>query len=264
VRKGITALLLGDIVGQPGSRALFVGLKSLIKKHQADFVMVNGENAADGFGILPATVDRLLADGIHVVTSGNHIWQREEILPVLDRNPRLLRPANYPPGNPGKGSTVVEVKGAKIGVLNLQGREQMANIDCPFRSGKDLVGKLRKETKVIFVDFHAEIPMEKEAMAFHLDGLVTAVVGTHTHVPTADERILPGGTAFKSDLGMIGPMPSVIGSEKGRSIQRSMSQMPLKMQVADEPAVINGVLIEADPETGKALSIESVREVSSV
>lgn len=264
MRNGLTALLLGDIVGQPGSRALFVGLKALIKKHHADFVLVNGENAADGFGILPSTVDRLLADGIDVVTSGNHIWQRDEILPVLDRNPRLIRPANYPPGNPGKGSAVVDVRGTKVAVLNLQGREQMANIDCPFRVGRDLVAKLRNETKLIFVDFHAEAPMEKEAMAFHLDGLVTAVVGTHTHVPTADERILPGGTAYKSDLGMIGPMPSVIGSEKGRSIQRSLSQMPLKMQVADEPAIINGVVIVADPETGKALSIDPVREVSSV
>ena len=260
----LNALILGDIFGQPGCRALFIGLKPLIRKYDADVVIVNGENAADGFGITPEITDQLFSGGVHVITTGNHIWQKREILPVLNSNDRILRPANYPHCKFGKGSTIVEIKGRKVGVVNLQGRLHMSDIDCPFTMGRDIVRKMRETTKVVIVDFHAEAPEEKEALAFHLDGLASVVVGTHTHIQTADERMLPGGTAYITDIGMIGPHSSVIGVDPDNAIRRSMTQMPLKMPVADNPAAINGVFVEIDAETGKALSISRVREQSRV
>lgn len=260
----ITVLLLGDVFGQPGCRALFVGLKSLAKECRADLVVVNGENAADGFGITPEIADRLFASGADVLTSGNHIWQKREILPFLDSQERVLRPGNYPPGVPGHGSCIVEVKGVKVGVLNLQGRLRMGDLDCPFRVGADMVRKLREKAKVIVVDFHAEAPEEKEALAFYLDGQVSSVTGTHTHVQTADERIYPKGTAYISDIGMTGPVDSVIGCDMEISLRRSATQMPLKMEVSDTPAAIQGVKIEIDAASGKALSIERVVKHSLV
>ncbi|WP_020614325.1 TIGR00282 family metallophosphoesterase [Sediminispirochaeta bajacaliforniensis] len=260
----ITVLLLGDVFGQPGCRALFVGLKSLAKECRADLVVVNGENAADGFGITPEIADRLFASGADVLTSGNHIWQKREILPFLDSQERMLRPGNYPPGVPGHGSCIVEVKGVKVGVLNLQGRLRMGDLDCPFRVGADMVRKLREKAKVIVVDFHAEAPEEKEALAFYLDGQVSSVTGTHTHVQTADERIYPKGTAYISDIGMTGPVDSVIGCDMEISLRRSATQMPLKMEVSDTPAAIQGVKIEIDVASGKALSIERVVKHSLV
>lgn len=188
----MSALVLGDIVGQPGCRALFIGLKPLVKRYNADLVVVNGENAADGLGITPQIVSQLLSDGVDVITTGNHIWQKREIYPVLDENPRILRPANYPHCKVGRGHTVIEVKGTNVAVVNLQGRVRMSDIDCPFTVGKDLIRKLRDTNKIVIVDFHAEEPEEKEALAYWLNGMVTAVVGTHTHVQTADERILSG------------------------------------------------------------------------
>lgn len=258
----MSALVLGDIVGQPGCRALFIGLKPLVKRYNADLVIVNGENAADGLGITPQIADQLLSDGVHVITSGNHVWQKREILPVLDRNERILRPANYPHCKVGRGFTVVEIKGTNVAVVNLQGRVRMSDIDCPFTVGKDIVRKLRDTNKIIIVDFHAEVPEEKEALAYWLDGMVTAVVGTHTHVQTADERLLPAGTAYITDLGMIGPQMSVIGVEPDVAIRRSQTQMPLKMPIADSPAEIHGVALKIDSETGKAISIERISEQS--
>lgn len=258
----LSALVLGDIVGQPGCRALFIGLKPLVKRYAADLVVVNGENAADGLGITPQITDQLIGDGVHVITSGNHVWQKREIYPVLNGNERLIRPANYPHCKVGRGHTIVDIKGTNVAVVNLQGRVRMSDIDCPFTVGKELIRKLKDANKVIIVDFHAEASEEKEALAYWLDGMATAVVGTHTHVQTADERILSGGTAYITDLGMIGPQMSVIGVEAETAVRRSMTQMPLKMPIADGPAVINGVHLKIDPVTGKALTIERISEQS--
>ena len=254
----IRALLLGDIIGQPGCRALFVRLSGIVKQTRARVVVVNGENAADGYGITPELADTLFGLGIDVITTGNHVWQRKEIYPSLESYPQLLRPANYPNGAPGHGTCIVDIPGGKVAVVNLQGRSRMSNIDCPFQTASTLVKRITAETKTIIIDFHAEATDEKEALALYLDGRVSAVVGTHTHVPTADERILPAGTAFVTDLGMVGAEDSVIGVDPDVAIRRSLTQMPLKLPIADLPAGINGVSIEIDTATGKAVSIERI------
>lgn len=254
--KTMVVLLLGDVCGQPGSRALFLGLHTLVKDYRADMVIVNGENAAGGFGLNVDLMNQFFSLGVNVITSGNHIWQQDDLRPLLDSEKRLLRPANYPPAAPGHGSVVVEVKGHKVGVLNLQGRQSLPSIDCPFRVGSDQVAKLRKQTPLIFVDFHAENPEEKEALALYLDGKVSAVVGTHTHVQTADEKILPHKTAYITDLGLCGPSESVIGSKPDISIARQLTQMPLRSEIADTAPVIQGVCITLDTASGQALSIE--------
>jgi len=260
----LTALILGDIYGSPGVRALFVGLASLRKAHKPDIVIVNGENAADGLGIYPSQAEQLFTLGVDVITSGNHIWHRKDIYPMLSSDRPIIRPANYPSGAKGKGYTIIDVKSHAVGVVNLQGREHMRPIDCPFKAGREIIRKLHDRTKIIIVDFHAESPEEKESLGFYLDGQVSALVGTHTHVQTADEKLLPNGTAFISDLGMTGPADSVIGSTKEISIQRSLTQMPLKMEVADTSALIEGVKVEIDTDTGKALSIARIRQTSLV
>ncbi len=260
----ITALLLGDVFGTPGVRALFTGLSSLRKTHKADIIIVNGENAAEGLGISEQIANQLFSAGVDVITSGNHIWHQREILKMLDSDQPLLRPANYPPGTPGKGSVVVNVKSVPVAVMNLQGREHMRPVDCPFRTGKELARKLQSQTKVIITDFHAESPEEKESLAFYLDGQISALIGTHTHIQTADEKILPQGCAYITDMGMTGPDDSVIGSAKEISIQRSLSQMPLKMEVSNTQALIQGVKLEIDVQTGKALKIERFSQKSLV
>lgn len=252
-----TVLLLGDVFGQPGCRALYVGLKGLRKEHRADMVVVNGENAAaDGFGIDPGIAGQLFSSGADVITTGNHIWQKREILPYLDAEERILRPGNYPPGVPGHGSVVLDMKGTPVGVINLQGRVRMGSLDCPFRTAADMVRKMKERTRIILIDFHAEDPEEKEALASYLDGQVSFICGTHTHVQTADERIFPGGTGYITDLGMTGPGESVIGCSLDISLRRSETQMPLKMEVADNRASIQGVKVEIDIESGKTLTIE--------
>ncbi|MCL1817682.1 MAG: YmdB family metallophosphoesterase, partial [Spirochaetaceae bacterium] len=218
--RGMNALILGDLVGQAGCRALFLTLPNLVKKYSADLVVVNAENAAAGFGLMPDVLEKLLAAGVHVVSSGNHIWQRKEIIPFLDSQPRLLRPHNYPKGVPGHGWHITEARGIKAAVVNLEGRVRMNNLLCPFAAAKDLLRRLRQETRVILIDFHAEEPEEKEALALYLDGEASVVFGTHTHVATADERILPGGTAYITDIGMIGPTDSVIGFPPDMAVQR--------------------------------------------
>lgn len=250
----IKVLLLGDVYGAPGCRALFFGLPTLKKQLEPDLVIVNGENACGGFGLDSSMMFKFFEIGVDVITSGNHIWQQEDLLPYLDSEPRLLRPANYPPANPGKG--LAFSKGCAV--INLQGRYNLAPIDCPFRTGLSVVEKARKQTPLIFVDFHAENTTEKEALGFYLDGKVTAVVGTHTHVQTADEKILPKGTAYLTDLGMCGPCESVIGSDPAASAIKQRTQMPYKPVVCEGPASLNGVLVTADPKTGKALSIERI------
>jgi len=260
----INALILGDVIGQPGCRALFIHLKELIKDYSADFVVVNGENAADGFGITPEIMQQFYSNGIDVITTGNHIWQRREILSHLELNDKLLRPENYPPGVVGKGFCIIEKQGIKLGVLNLQGRTRLSEVDCPFRIGDRAVKKIKKETDCIIVDFHAEAPEEKESLAIYFDGKISALAGTHTHVQTADERIMDGGTAYMTDIGMIGPTDSVIGFDKRIAIQRSTTQLPLKMEVADNPAVIQGVCVSIDSETGKAIKIVRINKISNL
>lgn len=257
--NSIRVLMLGDIIGHPGMRALFSSLKRLKKEQKSDFVIINGENAADGFGLLPNQVDEIFSYGADVITSGNHIWQKEELYPVLDSKERLLRPSNYPKGVPGHGDCVIEFKGVKLAVLNLQGRVRMSvNSECPFKNGLKDIKRLRSTTKNIVVDFHAEDVTEKEALAEYFDGKVSAVVGTHTHIQTADERILDGGTAYISDIGMTGPMGGIIGSDPEAAIKRVFNSIPYKTHILDEEATINGVLITIDKSNGKATSIERV------
>jgi metallophosphoesterase (TIGR00282 family) len=256
--KSVKALILGDLVGQAGCRALFFALPGLVKKYSADLVVVNGENAAGGFGLTPDIADRLFSTGVHVITSGNHIWQQKEILPLLDSRDKLLRPHNYPKGVPGHGFCFIEARGVKAAVLNLEGRVRMNNLLCPFTAAKDLLRRVRQETRVIFVDFHAEEPEEKEALALYLDGEVSVMFGTHTHVATADERILPGGTAYITDIGMVGPEESVIGFPPEMAVQRVVTQMPIKSEALDAPACICGIAVEVDAESGRALAIERV------
>jgi len=258
----IKTLILGDVIGAPGCRALFVGLKNLINKKQVDLVIANGENASGGRGIAPSDMEALFKSGVQVITSGNHIWQKKEIIPYLESEDRLLRPENYPKGVPGKGTCVIQVKGASVAVCNLEGRVHLSNIRCPFKVGEDTVRLLKGESRIIIIDFHAEFPQEKEALAWYLDGKISALVGTHSHVQTADERILPKGTAYITDIGMTGPVETCIGMSIETAIKRSLTQMPLKMEVEERQAEINGVLLTIDAETGYSKAIERIKEKS--
>jgi 2',3'-cyclic-nucleotide 2'-phosphodiesterase len=262
--KTLRVLVLGDIVGQPGLRAVYAHVQTLKKTKKADLVIVNGENACDGRGITPEQCDMLFSAGVNVITSGNHIWQQASIRQYLVENSHLLRPENYPVGVPGKGSCIVEVNGIKAGVVNLEGRVFMSPIRCPFLVGKEICQRLRRETKIIIVDFHAEWPEEKEALGLYLDGKVSVLAGTHTHVQTADERILPKGTGYITDIGMTGPVDTVIGMKKEIVLRKNLTQMPLRMEVQDNPAEMRGILVEIDVETGKTLLIERVKEKSSI
>ncbi|MGC2433085.1 MAG: TIGR00282 family metallophosphoesterase, partial [Desulfobaccales bacterium] len=226
-------LFIGDIVGNPGRRAVEELLPRLVDQYFIDLVVANGENASGGIGITPAVADQLFSYGIDVLTSGNHIWKHKEILPYLEETDRLLRPANYPPETPGRGYAVVETAaGEQVGVINLEGRVFMNTIDCPFRTVDRILGLLPKELKVILVDMHAEATSEKQALGWFLDGRVSAVVGTHTHVQTADGRVLPGGTGYLSDAGMTGPVDSVIGMKREIILERFWSQLPQPFKVA--------------------------------
>jgi len=262
VQDIVRVLLLGDVVGQSGVRALFAHLPGLKKTKRADVVIVNGENASDGRGITPELCDKMFTSGVDVITSGNHIWQQSTIYQYLHDSTRILRPENYPLGIPGKGSCIIEINEIKIGIVNLQGRVFMSSIRCPFLVGKEVCKRLRRQTKVIVIDFHAEWPEEKEALGIYLDGKISALIGTHTHVQTADERILPRGTGYITDIGMTGPMGSIIGMRSDIVIRKNITQMPLKMEVEDKPARIMGILLEIDVKTGKTLSLTRVNEIS--
>ncbi len=264
MKETVNVLLIGDIVGQSGIRALFVGLKDLARRTDADLVIVNGENAAAGFGLTPEIAVSFFSMGVDVITSGNHIWQKREIYETLESNPRVLRPANYPQGTPGSGHVVLEKSGVKFAVINLQGREDMTPINDPFRSASDIVKKLRSENAIVIIDFHAESTEEKEALALHLDGEVAAIVGTHTHVQTADERILPKGTGYITDIGMTGPEPSVIGVKTEIAVRRSLTQMPIKMETSEEPAGIHGVLFTIDIASRKTTGVRRIAEKSVI
>lgn len=252
-------LLLGDIVGQVGCRAVFTSLPELRRRLGADLVVANAENAVDGAGLDPPTYGELCRAGVDVVTSGNHIWQKRDVRPLLDSEDRLLRPANYPAGVPGHGLVVLEAAHVLVAVLNLEGRKALSPLLCPFLTATQALARLRPRPGVAIVDFHAEANDEKEALAFHLDGLVSAVIGTHTHVQTADERVLPGGTGYLTDAGMCGSSAGVIGMDPALSVRRYVSQMPLKMAVHDGPAQLCGAVVDVDPDTGRCLGVSRVK-----
>lgn len=261
MQDGVRILYIGDIFGRPGRAVLKETLPGLVSEYSPDLVLANGENAAAGFGITPLLAEELLGLGIAVLTTGNHIWDKKEIYPYLAEHADgpLLRPANYPSHVPGRGLYVGKTKaGLEFAVINLQGRVFMPPIDCPFRTVDALLESIPESVKVRFVDMHAEATSEKLAMGWYLNGRVTAMVGTHTHVPTADEMVLPGGTAYVTDLGMTGPYESVIGVEKDTIIRKFLSQLPERYEVAKGDVRLCGVLVEADPETGRAVSIERV------
>jgi 2',3'-cyclic-nucleotide 2'-phosphodiesterase len=250
-------LFIGDIVGRPGRELVRVGLRGLVEHHQIDLVIANVENAAAGFGITREIGDQLLDWGIDVMTSGNHIWDKKEALDYIGAEPRLLRPANYPAGAPGRGSYVARTRGGlTVGVINVMGRVFLLNIDDPFAVVKQEIERLRERTRIVFVDFHAEATSEKIAMGWHLDGTVTAVVGTHTHVQTADERLLPNGTAYLTDVGMTGPHDSIIGVEIEAALGRFLNALPAKFETATGNPRLNAVIVEADEQTGRATDIE--------
>lgn len=254
-------LFIGDIFAQPGRRIVKETLPLLRQELQPDLVLANAENAAGGFGITPALVEELLDMDIAVLTSGNHIWDKKEIYPYLrdQVNSRLLRPANYPVGAPGHGLfTGKTPAGVSYAVINLQGRVFMPALDCPFRKADELLDAIPEDVKVRIVDFHAEATSEKQAMAWYLDGRVTAVLGTHTHVPTADEIVLPQGTAYLTDLGMTGPYESIIGMERQVVIQKFLDQLPTRFEVAKGDVRLSAALLEVDPPSGHALSISRV------
>lgn len=253
-------LFIGDIVGKPGRRALKEGLPSLIDRHKIDFVIANAENAAGGFGVTKPVVEEILSIGVNILTSGNHIWDKKESVPLMLKEKRLLRPANYPDNVPGKGDIIAESpSGIKVGVLNLSGRVFMHNLNCPFITAEKFLASMKLEAKVIVVDFHAEATSEKCALGWFLDGEVTAVIGTHTHVQTADEKILPGGTAYITDAGMTGPSNSIIGVKKELIIDKFLTQMPVRFETAGGDTVLSGVLIDVSPDSGRAIGIERLQ-----
>ena len=253
-------LFIGDVVGKAGRQAIEGVLGRVIADHKIEFTVANGENAAGGMGITPAIAIEILDHGVDVLTSGNHIWAKKEIVPFLEEEFRILRPANYPPKVPGRGSGLFQSRdGQRLGVLNLEGRVFMKHLDCPFRVGEKEVERLRKETKIILVDFHAEATSEKMALGWFLYGKVSAVLGTHTHVQTSDERILDEGTAYITDVGMTGPLDSVIGIRKEIALERLLTQIPWKFDVAREGIELQGVVIDVDSETGKSEKIQRIR-----
>ncbi len=254
-------LFIGDIVGSPGRKAVKELIPKIVRREKVDFVIGNAENAAGGSGVTPDIARELFSYGLDVITSGDHIWKKKEILEMLDEEKRLLRPANYPAGARGQGWGVYQAKnGVKIGAMNLVGRVFMECVECPFKIGRDIVDKIRKETPVIIVDMHAEATSEKIALAWYLDGEVSAIFGTHTHVQTADERIYPKGTAFICDVGMVGPHDSVIGRKAEQILTRFITGLPTRFEMAEENVQLNGAIVTIDEETGKALEIRRVNE----
>jgi len=257
--------MIGDVVGEPGLKALEDKLPAIIKDNAVDFTVVNGENSADGFGMTEAALNRIIASGADVVTSGNHVWEKREFWPVLETGERILRPANYPAGCAGKGWLCVEKAGQNWFVINLQGRELMTPIDCPFRCFDNVIKDIDNLSPLIIVDFHAESSREKEAMGHYVDGRAALVVGTHTHVQTADERILPKETAYITDLGMTGVSNSIIGMDTEICMDRIRKQVLYRMEPAADKQIngkssvtVQGVITEINAETGKALSIKRI------
>jgi len=248
-------LFIGDIFASPGRRIVADHLQDIIGSNGIELAIANAENSAGGFGITPAIAEELFSLGLDVLTSGNHVWDKRDVYDYFQRQPRLLRPANYPDA-PGRGVIVVRARnGVECAVLNLQGRTYMPATDCPFRKADQLLNELDPAVKVRFVDFHAEVTSEKIAMGWYLDGRVSAVVGTHTHVPTADTRILPGGTAYQTDCGMTGPYHSVIGVETDIVLQRFLTGLPVRMEAARQAPELHAVIVDVDEATGRARAV---------
>jgi 2',3'-cyclic-nucleotide 2'-phosphodiesterase len=261
VIEEIKILAIGDIIGKPGRGAVSQFLPVINEREHIDLCIANGENAAGGNGITPPVAEELFSSGIDVITTGNHVWDKKEVKEIIGKRRNLLRPYNYPPGAPGPGYEILELKeGIKAGVLNLSGRVFMSSLDCPFRKGEEAVKEISKQTPIIIVDMHAEATAEKAAIGWHFDGLVSAVFGTHTHVQTADERLLPGGTAYITDIGMTGSLDSVIGVDRRQVIQRFLTQMPVRLQPETGNIQISGAIIRVDTKTGRALSIKRLQE----
>ena len=253
-------LFVADVYARAGRRAAAEQIPRLIREHSVDFCIVNGENAAGGFGLTGNIVRKLHSYGADVITTGNHAWDRKDFAPYLQKSEYVLRPLNYPAEAPGSGSLVAPSRRAiPVGVVNLQGRTHLPSTNCPFRQGQLEVQRLKKETPIVFVDFHAEATAEKIAMGWYLDGLASAVIGTHTHVQTADERILPRGTAYLTDAGMTGPHDSVIGVRSEIAIQRFLTQVPIRFKPAENNVKLCGVLIDVDDASGRALKIQRLQ-----
>lgn len=248
-------LVIGDVVGKPGRRVIQTTVSSLRSEYDIDLVIANGENAAHGHGITLGVLEELLNGGVDVVTSGNHVWDQKEFIPHMDSGYPVIRPLNYPEGVPGKGYLIH----GNILIVNAMGRTFMPTIDCPFRAMDRLLSNLTNMPRVVIVDFHAEATSEKVAMGWYLDGRVTAVVGTHTHIPTADAHLLPKGTAFVTDIGMTGPCYSIIGNDPQAVISRFLTQMPTAIPVAEGPAVLNAVLIEVSDQGGRPKAIQRIQ-----
>jgi hypothetical protein len=258
-KEELRVLFIGDIVGESGRNAVKILLPDLVKDIHIDFVIANCENAAAGKGITPKITEYLLKTGIQVLTSGNHIWDRQEIIPYIETEPRLLRPANFPKGTPGTGHGIFETKvGYKIGVVNICGKLFMDSYEHPFLTALDVVNELAKYTRIIIVDFHAEATSEKIAMGWYLDGKVSAIIGTHTHVQTADERILPKGSGYITDVGMTGAMDSVIGMDKEMALKRFLTLIPMRLEPATDNICLHGVLIDLDKDSGRSLGIKRI------
>ena len=249
-------LIVGDVVGRPGRKAFGKYTKELRQKHNIDIVIVNGENSAGGKGVSRKSLDELYAAGADIVTSGNHIWDNREVQGLIDDEPYLVRPANYPEGAPGKGWCLYPFKAKNIAVINLSGRAFMPDMDCPFQKIDDILSEIGDQADIKILDFHAETTSEKMAMGFYLDGRVQVVVGTHTHIQTADERLLPNSTAYITDLGMVGPWNSVLGVKSDIIIKKFTSCMPIRFDLADGPAVYSAVIVEIDDATNKAVAVE--------
>jgi len=253
-------LFIGDIVGKPGRQAIKALLPNVASRYKIDVVIANGENAAGGFGITEPTATELFSYGIEILTTGNHVWDKKEAIPYLIKEHRILRPLNYPPEVPGVGSIIFTAhKKFPVAVLNVAGRIFMNTLDCPFRATKAALQKIEDSVKIIIIDFHAEATSEKLAFAYYLDGKVSAVVGTHTHVQTADEKILPAGTAYITDVGMTGPVAGVIGIEKDQIIDKFLTHMPKKFNVAEGKAVLSAVVVEIDEQSGRATGIQRLQ-----
>ncbi len=258
----VRVLFIGDIVGRPGRRAVRENLESLRGKEDFDLVIANGENAAGGFGLTPDVVDELFSFGLDVITTGNHVWDKKEGVKLVGENERVLRPYNFPPGTPGSGAGFFTGKsGFRYLVANFIGRIFMGNYDCPFRGAESLVSEEGKSADFTIIDFHGEATSEKEALGFFLDGKVSAVLGTHTHVQTADERVLPGGTGYITDVGMCGPINSVIGMKRELIVQKFLFGMPVKFEVASGPVVFSGVILTLDSRTGMCVEIKRIYNV---
>jgi 2',3'-cyclic-nucleotide 2'-phosphodiesterase len=255
-------LFIGDIFASPGRGMVAAHARRLASERNVQLIIANGENSAGGFGITPLIAEELFSYGVDVITSGNHIWDKKEIYDYLPRQERLLRPANYSDELPGRGCVVVQAdNGVRVAVMNLQGRTHMPSTDDPFRKADQLLASLDPAVKVRFVDFHAELTSEKTAMGWYLDGRVSAVIGTHTHIPTADTRILPGGTAYQSDAGMTGPYDSIIGVDKTVILRRFLTALPVRMEAARGGAELHGVLVDVDENSGLARAVERIEIV---